>query len=209
MAKYSGPKCKLCRRAGEKLFLRGERCESSKCAMVKRNYPPGMHGQKGQVRLTEFGTQLKEKQKAKKIYGLQERILHNYYLKAANSKGNNAELMLQLLELRIDNLIYRAGFAPSRAKARQLVNHGHFLIKGRRVNIPSYQVKINEIISVSEKKLATTNFQTVLKTIEKKEIPQWLKVDKQKLSCQLIAKPTLEDIKPPFALNQIIEFYSR
>lgn len=209
MAKYIGPKCKLCRRAGEKLMLKGERCDSAKCAMVKRNFPPGQHAQKGYPRLTEYGIQLKEKQKAKKSYGLLEKQFRNYYEKATQKSDNTAETLLQFLEMRLDNVVYRSGLASSRAKARQLVSHGHFLVNGKKVNIPSYQVSQGDKITVKEKSLTGIEFANTLKTIEKKEIPSWLKVDKKTLNCEVQARPTTEIVQPPFALNLIIEFYSR
>lgn len=209
MAKDLSAKCKQCRRAGEKLFLKGERCHTTKCAMVKKNYPPGMHGQKGYQRITEYGTQLREKQKAKKTYGILEKQFKNYYIKASKKSENTADVMLQLLEMRLDNVVYRAGFASSRRSARQQVNHGHFLVNDKKVNIPSYQVKVGDKISVTKKSLANKKFQEILKIIEKRELISWLKVNKKELSCEMTAPPDKVSVRPNFAIHQIIEFYSR
>lgn len=209
MLKTTTSKCKLCRREGAKLFLKGERCNSAKCAMTKRNYPPGQHGQKGYPRLTEYGTQLREKQKAKKIYGLREIPFKNYYLKASKKTGNTAEIILQLLELRLDNVVYRSGFAPSRNMARQLINHGHIKINNRKVDIPSYTLKPNDVISIKTKSQGMKIFAELAKTLEKLEVPVWLKLDKKALTCTVLSKPTMDIVKPPFALNLIVEFYSR
>ncbi len=209
MAKYTGPKCRLCRRQGEKLFLKGERCNSVKCALVKRNFPPGQHAQKGYPRLTEYGLQLKEKQKAKKTYGILERQFRNYYQKASQKQENTTAVFLQLLEMRLDNIVYRAGLAASRTEARKMVNHGHFLVQGKKVDIPSCQIKVGQEIRVKPNSLTKKYFQELLKVIEKRETVAWLKVDKKNLVCQVVGKPTLENTQTNFALNMIIEFYSR
>ena len=151
MARNLSSKCKQCRRAGQKLFLKAERCTTAKCSMVKRNFPPGAHGIKGYGRLTDYGNQLREKQKAKKIYRILEQQFRNYILKANQAKANSEKILIELLEMRFDNVIYRAGFAKSRDLARQLINHNHFLVNGKRIDIPSYQVRIGDLISIKAK----------------------------------------------------------
>jgi small subunit ribosomal protein S4 len=209
MARNLNPQCKQCRREGDKLFLRGERCLSSKCAIVKRNFPPGMHAPKGKPKLSGYGMQLREKQKAKKIYGLLERQFSNYYKKATKKEGNTAEIFMQLLETRMDNVVFRAGFASSRQLARQLVNHGHFQVNGKRCDIPSCQLKAGEKITVKNSALKKKYWQELLKTIENKEAPGWLVVDKKGLSITVKALPMQQDLKQSIAMNLIIEYYSR
>jgi len=209
MAKDLDSKCKLCRRAGEKLFLKGERCSSAKCVILKRNYPPGQHGIRNRRFLTNYGKQLQEKQKAKRIYGLLEKQFKNYYLKAVKKQGNTGELLLQLLEMRFDNIIYRTGLAKSRRQARQMINHGHFTINGRKVNIPSYQVKAKDEIAIKANKSNIKNFENVSKALEKIEMPDWLKFDVKELKAKVASKPTLDELKPQFNPTLIVEFYSR
>ena len=209
MARNIDPQCKVCRRAGEKLFLKGERCQSSKCAMVKKNYPPGVHGPKGRPRQSGYALRLQEKQKAKNIYGIFEKQFRNYFNKSQKKGGNVAENMLQFLELRLDNAIFRANFVSSRKKARQLVNHGHFLLNGKKVDIPSIQVRINDKISISKKSLDNKNFKELRKTLGKAVIPKWISIDKENLSIKINALPTEKDLKEQIAMNLIIEYYSR
>jgi len=209
MAKNLDPKCKQCRREGEKLFLKGDRCNSPKCAMVKRNYPPGAHGGKGPSRLTNYGQQLREKQKAKRIYGLLEKQFKNYFKKAVNKKGDTGEILSQLLELRLDNVVFRLGFAKSRRAARQLVNHGHFLINDKKNNIPSYQVDINDVISIREKSLETSSFKGLSKGLEKYEAPSWLVLDPKELKGRILSMPGDNDLVQGINMKLIVEYYSR
>ena len=209
MARDLNPKCKQCRRAGQKLFLKGDRCNTAKCAMVKRNFPPGIHGNKGYGRLTDYGVQLREKQKAKKIYRLMEKQFKNYFFKANQSKENTENILLQLLEMRLDNVIFRAGFAKSRDFARQLISHNHFLVNGKKVNTPSYQVKINDIVSIKEKSTDSKAFANIKEQLKKTEPVSWLSVDPSKLEAKIVDKPSLEETKGEFDPKLIIEFYSR
>lgn len=209
MAKDLDPKCKKCRRTGEKLFLKGERCLNTKCAMVKRNYPPGVHGPKGQSHVSNYGLQLKEKQKARHTYGILEKQFKNYYNKAVKQKGKTGELMLSLLERRLDNVVYRAGFAVSRRLARQLVNHGNFKVAGKNVDIPSYQTKVGEIISVKENKLENKYWKEAVKGIDKKDVPSWLELEKKKMTVKVLKELDEKDLDQQLDMNQIVEFYSK
>ncbi|MBU0597498.1 30S ribosomal protein S4 [Patescibacteria group bacterium] len=210
MARKLDPKCKQCRRIGEKLFLKGERCFSPKCAMVKRNYTPGMHGVKRNARLSEYGIQLKEKQKAARTYQILEKQFVNYYFKAIKMKGETGENMMRLLETRLDNTIYRIGIAQSRSGARQLVNHGHFLVNGKKVDIPSYQVKIGNIISIKDKSENKTLFKDHIKKINKKNLPSWLTFTEDKYpTVKVVAMPSKNDIMEGINTAMIVEFYSR
>jgi small subunit ribosomal protein S4 len=212
MGRELQPKCKQCRRVRQKLFLRGERCFSSKCAMVKRNFPPGLHGPKQAQgeRLSGYGKQLREKQKCKKTYGILERQLHLYYEKAlASKKVNNEVALYRLLELRLDNVVYRAGFAKSRNSARQLVNHGHFCVNSKRVDIPSYQVDLKDKISINLNSQKSPAFANLSESLKNKESVYWLLADDKELSIKLTDLPDPFKIVPEFSLKDIIEFYSR
>ena len=209
MARNLKAKCAKCRREGEKLFLKGERCYMAKCGAVRRGYPPGMHGPKGKPRLTGYGTQLREKQKAKHIYGILERQFVNYFNKASQKKGDTSEFLLQLMETRLDNIVYRLGLAKSRQQARQLVNHGLFLVNGKKVTIPSYSVKEGDIISVKQSALSKKIFQNLVQFLQKYEVPVWLALDAAKFEGKVLRKPTKEDVKNQFDLKMIVEFYSR
>lgn len=211
MARILEPKCKQCRREGEKLYLKGERCYSSKCAIVKRNYVPGVHGLKGKVRLTEFGTQLREKQKAKRTYRLLETQFRNYYEKAINQQGNTGEIMLRLIESRLDNVIYRGGFAPSRDLSRQLVNHGHFLVNNKPVDIASYQVKGGDVITVKPGKQTDPYWAAFNKVSDqvRGEVPLWLQIDRPHFKLTVNQLPTNEMIQNSINMTLIVEFYSR
>jgi small subunit ribosomal protein S4 len=210
MAKTTSPKCKSCRREGSKLFLKGERCYSSKCAFTKRKYPPGMHGPKGYPKISEYGRQLREKQKIKKIYGVLERQLSIYVGKAAKAVGNDEEIFLRNLEIRLDNVIYRANFAPSRMMARQIVNHGHIRVNGRRVDIPSYQVQSSDEITLKDSSRIIKKIKETLASSKgKNKAPSWLDVDESKLSIKVLNKPTLNDLPKDLNSKLIIEFYSR
>ncbi|MBN1325905.1 30S ribosomal protein S4 [Candidatus Falkowbacteria bacterium] len=208
MARNINAKCKQCRREGTKLFLKGERCMSPKCAMVKRNFPPGVHGGKGYPRSTSYGLQLREKQKTKKIYRLLEAQFYNYFVKASKSRANTEEVLFQLLEMRFDNIIYRAGFAKSRDLARQLIGHKHFLVNNKRVNIPSYRIKVGDTISVKEKSLMLKAFSNIKEQVKKVEGLSWLSITPDKLEIKVVDKPKLADLKE-FNPKLIVEFYSK
>jgi small subunit ribosomal protein S4 len=190
-------------------MLKGDRCQSSKCSMVKRNYQPGAHGTKRPARLTEYGIQLREKQKAKRYYGLLESQFSNYYEKAVKQKGNTIDNFVQILERRLDNVVYLLGYAKSRKQARELVNHRHFKINGKRVNIPSYQVKLNDEIELVEKSKNNKFFQDIIKELPKANPPEWMNLDAQTLKGKILELPTAERAKPIFNTKLIIEFYSR
>ncbi len=207
MARYTGASCRLCRREGQKLFLKGERCYGTKCALEKRNYAPGQHGQARKSKMTEYGLQLREKQKAKRFYGILETQFRNYFEKAAKKKGITGENLLVLLECRLDNVVFRMGFASSRKEARQLVTHNHFVVNGAKQNIPSLQVKAGDVIKVKEKSTASPKF----KEIKDMAIstPSWITVDTEKLEGKVVAMPTREEIDTPIAEHLIVELYSK
>ncbi|MFA5413367.1 MAG: 30S ribosomal protein S4 [Patescibacteria group bacterium] len=209
MGRYLKSRCAQCRREGEKLFLKGDRCNLTKCAMVRRGYPPGVHGPKGKIRLTGYGTQLREKQKSKRIYGILERQFRNYFEKAIKKTGDTSEFLLQLLEMRFDNVVYRLGIGKSRQQARQLVGHGLLFVNGKKVTIPSYQVKVGDIVSIKLNAAAKKVFENLPQTLAKLEPPAWLALDAAKMEGKVIRKPTKNDVKTQFDLKMIIEFYSR
>ena len=212
MARNLSPKCKLCRRAGEKLFLKGDRCGTPKCAMVRRAYPPGMHGSKSRRMGSEFGQQLAVKQKIKRIYGVLERQLKKYFKEVKNKPGVAGDLLMQKLEMRLDNIIFRAGFAESRALARQLIKHSFFLVNGKSVNIPSYEGKIGDVIQVKEVKKGKEYLKQL---VEQKQESQtagsssWLEVNFRDLSIQVKNKPVKEDFGIGIDAQMVVEFYSR
>lgn len=206
MARYTGPSCKLCRREGVKLYLKGDRCYSEKCAISRRAYAPGQHGQ-NRKKLTNYGLQLREKQKAKRIYGVLESQFRRYYEEADRLKGITGENLLRLLELRLDNVVFRLGFANSRTEARQLVRHSHFTVNGKKVNIPSYQVKVGDVIAVKEKSRDSEKFKAIAEVAT--SVPKWLNVDKDKMEGQVIALPQREDIDIPVNETLIVELYSK
>ena len=206
MARYTDANCRLCRREGQKLFLKGERCYSGKCALEKRNYAPGQHGQ-SRKKVSDYGLQLREKQKAKRFYGMQEKQFRNLFEKAARKQGKTGENLLILLETRLDNVVYRLGFASSRKEARQLVVHGHFTINGKKANIPSMAVKAGDVIAVKEKSTNSPKFKEIKDmTIT---VPAWLSVDVNKLEGQVLSIPTREQIDTPVAEHLIVELYSK
>lgn len=210
MGKNLEPKCKQCRRANEKLFLKGERCKTTKCAMVKRNYPPGFHGP-NQVRrrLTDYGTQLNEKQKARKQYGLMEKQFRLTFEKASSQEGNTVDNFLNLLEMRLDNVIFRAGLATSRSQARQLVNHGHFTLNGKKASTPSINTKTGDEIKIKENKTTNKYFKNISEKIKNIESVGWLSVDAKKAVIKVLHNPDVKTINPNFSTQMIIEYYSR
>ncbi len=206
MARYTDANCRLCRREGQKLFLKGDRCYSSKCAIDRRAYAPGQHGQ-GRSKVSDYGLQLREKQKAKRFYGLQETQFRNLFDKAERKAGITGENLLILLETRLDNVVFRLGFASSRKEARQLVNHGHFQVNGRKVDIPSYTVKPGDIIKVKEKSTNSPKFKEVKEMSI--TVPAWVTVDVEKLEGKVLSVPTREEIDTPVAEHLIVELYSK
>ena len=206
MARLLDAKCRQCRREGCKLFLKGEKCTTKKCPIERRPYVPGQHGQ-GRKRTTQYGTQLREKQKVKRAYGLLEKQFRGYYEEAARTKGKTGEIMLSLLERRLDNVVYRLGLGSSRDQARQIVNHTHILVNGKMVNIPSYQIKVGDVISVKEKSAKSELFAAVKEA--RVIVPKWLEFEPSKLTGKVTALPAREDIDLTIAENLIIEFYSK
>ncbi len=208
MARYRGSVCRLCRREGTKLFLKGERCYTDKCALERRNYPPGQHGQ-ARSKFTEYAVQLREKQKLKRMYGLLESQFKRYFHLAERSRGITGERLLQLLEQRLDNVVYRLGFATSRSEARQLVRHGHFLVDGKKVDIPSYLVKPGQEISVREKSRKIARIVEALESARRRGVPDWLEVDPDEFRGRLKAIPTREEISVPVDEKLVVELYSK
>lgn len=191
------------------MFFKGDRCQSPKCAMVKKNYPPGLHGPKGRKRQTDYGLQLAEKQKAKKQYNLSEKQFRLTFEKARKQLGNTGETLLKLLELRLDNVVYRLGFASSRSQARQLVNHGHFMVNNKRADIPSLKVKSGDIIKVKGKSKSSKSLKNLAETLKKQEVPGWLNLDAKELSGKVLHEPSMKDISINTNVQMIIEFYSK
>jgi len=207
MARYSGSVCRLCRREGAKLFLKGDRCFSEKCAAERRNYPPGQHGQ-GRARFSDYGTQLREKQKVKRMYGLLERQFRGTFDRASRMRGRAGENLLILLERRLDNVVFRMGFATSRAEARQLVRHGHFLVNGRRASIPSMLVRPGWQISLREKSRKVQRVIGALEALEGRSLPEWLEIDKEAFRGTVKQMPVREDVTLPIEEQLIVELYS-
>ena len=206
MARYTGPSCKLCRREGQKMFLKGERCYSSKCALERRAYAPGQHGQE-RKKLSNYGLQLREKQKAKRFYGMQESQFRTCFEKASKKPGKAGENLLIALESRMDNVVLRMGFAASRKEARQLVRHGHFTVNGHKANIPSMELKAGDVVKVKEKSCASPKFKEIREmTIS---TPSWITVDADKLEGKILAMPQRQDIDTPIAEHLIVELYSK
>jgi small subunit ribosomal protein S4 len=209
MARYREPVCRLCRREGQKLFLKGERCYTPKCSFDRRGYPPGQHGQERQ-KLSEYGLHLREKQKARRIYGVLERQFRRYVELAQKARGVTGETLLKLLERRLDNVVYRLGFASSRAEARQVVRHGHIEVNGRRVDIPSYLVRPGEEISVRENSLRLPRFQELRELARDRVPPAWLEmVDPERMRARVIRLPEREEIDSPIREQLIVEYYAR
>ncbi len=209
MARYRGAVCKLCRREGEKLFLKGERCLSAKCAVDKKAYPPGQHGKNRRIKLSDYGLQLREKQKIKRYYGLLESQFRSIFEKANRKKGITSENMLRMLESRLDNVVLRLGFATSRATARQLVKHRHFVVNGRMVDIPSYQVKPGDVIQVRENSRKMDVFHNSMKRVKEGQLYPWLELDKASLKGTFLEMPSRADIPVNFNENLVVELYSK
>ncbi|MDH5491445.1 MAG: 30S ribosomal protein S4 [Myxococcales bacterium] len=208
MARYTGPVCKLCRREGLKIFLKGSRCYTQQCSYDRRPYPPGQHGQR-RIKFTEYGIRLREKQKVRRIYGVMEKQFRRYFSEADRIKGVTGENLLGLLERRLDSVVYRMGFARTRSEARQLVRHKHFSVDGRTVNIPSFLVKPGHVVAVRERSKAKPVFTTALEQSERRVTPEWVEVDRDKLVGTVKAGPNREEITLPIQEQLIVEFYSR
>lgn len=209
MGRYIDSVCRQCRREGEKLFLKGDRCYSEKCAVERKPYPPGAHGQGRRQKPSEYGVQLREKQKTRKIYGVLEKQFRNYFKKADRQQGITGENLLVLLERRLDNVVYRLGFASSRAEARQLVNHGHFTINGKKASIPSMMVRVGDVIQVRENSKESHKFQELKEQAAYKTPPEWLSVDVENLTGSVLAYPLREQIDTAVNEQLIVELYSR
>ena len=210
MARYTGPVCKLCRRENTKLFLKGDKCMSEKCPMNNPKVKiPGPHGDRRR-KLTEYGTQLREKQKTKRYYGVMERQFANYFDMATKVKGmTTGEALLQILERRLDNVVYRLGFAMSRAEAKQLVNHGHFTVNGKKVNIPSYLIKEGDVVAMTDKSKDSDKIKGVLEANSAKPVVKWIEKDSENVKEKIVALPTVEDIDLPIEVHLIVELYSK
>ncbi len=208
MARYTGAVCRLCRREGQKLFLKGNKCYTDKCPIERRNFPPGQHGQ-GRRKMSEYGLQLREKQKVRRYYGVLESQFRKYFIMATKKQGITGENLLQILESRLDNVIFRIGFAMSRPEARQLVRHAHFLVNGKKVDIPSYLVKEGDVISIREKSRSLPKIQAVVEDLEGRILPEWLDLNKETLEARVITLPSREDIDLPIEEHLIVELYSR
>ncbi|MBU4216331.1 30S ribosomal protein S4 [Candidatus Parcubacteria bacterium] len=210
MGNIHEPKCKKCRRIGEKLFLKGERCSSTKCAMVKRNYPPGFHGQKGKKRASDYGAQLNEKQKIRNTYNLMEKQFKLTFDNAKKLSGNVGENFISLLETRLDNVIFRAGFASSRPMARQLVGHGLFTLNDKKIDIPSVQVKTGDVIKIKDNKKNSPLFKDLAERLKKYDVPGWLNVEsKDVIAVKILHKPDLKDVMRNLNVHVVVEYYSR
>jgi small subunit ribosomal protein S4 len=208
VAKYRGPVCRLCRREGEKLFLKGSRCMTEKCAIERRSYPPGQHGQ-GRQRTSEYSAQLREKQKLRRIYGLSERQFRGVFANAERRRGITGEHLLKLLECRLDNVVYRLGFASSRKEARQLVNHGHILLNGRKTDVPAFVVKVGDVIEIRQQSRELIPVLSALEAVDGRGMPVWLELDKTGFKGTIRGLPTKEDIVLPVNEQMVVELYSR
>jgi len=208
MARYTGAVCRLCRREGDKLFLKGERCYTGKCAMERRPFAPGQHGKK-RIKLSEYGMQLRQKQRAKRIYGVLETQFRNYFAEADRQKGITGETLLVLLETRLDNVCYRAGLGRSRTESRQVVRHNHVKVNGKKVNIPSYQVKAGDVITVKEKSQGIQRFKDIFEVTEGRAVKEWLESDLENYTIKMVAKPSRDQIDVPVEETLIVELYSK
>ena len=209
MARYTDPVCRLCRREGMKLFLKGERCYTDKCAIERRNYAPGQHGQGRRRKISEYAVQLREKQRLKRMYGLLESQFRRYFTMAERSREITGEALLKLLERRLDNMVYRLGMARSRAEARQLVRHSHFQVNGRRVDIPSFLTKAGDVISVREKSRTSETFKRSIELSERRGVPTWLQLDAQNFSGKVLKIPERDELTIPVNERLVVELYSK
>jgi small subunit ribosomal protein S4 len=209
LARYTGPVCRQCRREGLKLFLKGERCYTEKCGVDRRTYAPGQHGQGRRGKVSEYGLQLREKQKARRTYGVLESQFRKYFKEADRRKGITGENLLQILESRLDNIVYRMGFALSRPEARQIVKHGHFSVNGQKVTIPSYQVRPGDVVTVREASRNKGRFKDLAELTRNQGTMEWLEVDRANLSGKVLRLPNREEIDIPIAEHLIVELYSR
>jgi len=209
MARYSGAVCRLCRREGMKLFLKGERCYGEKCAIEKRNFPPGQHGKRRAAKMVGYGVQLREKQRVKRIYGVLENQFRLYFESAERQRGITGTVLLQLLERRLDNVVYRMGFATSRAQGRELVRHGHFVVNGRKVDIPSYLLRAGDTVGVRASSQKSPTILHGLDEVKGRGVPEWLQVDAEKMDGRVVSLPTREQINLPVQEQLIVELYSK
>ncbi|HEV2176590.1 MAG TPA: 30S ribosomal protein S4 [Terriglobia bacterium] len=209
MARYRDAVCRLCRREGQKLFLKGQRCLTDKCAIEKRNFPPGQTGKARKPKIVGYGLQLREKQKVRRLYGILENQFRNYFEKAAAGRGITGEILLQMLERRLDNVLYRLGLATSRAAARQLVRHGHILVAGRRVTIPSFEVAPGQELAVPEKSRQIASIQRALDLAGSRPTPAWLEFDREAMKGRVVSLPKREDVNFPIQEQMIVELYSK
>jgi small subunit ribosomal protein S4 len=207
MARYTGPVCRLCRREGQKLYLKGDKCYTDKCPVSKRNFPPGQHGQ-SRKKVTEYGLQLREKQKVRRFYGIQESQMRKYFVMADRMQGITGENLLKILELRLDNIVYRLGFASSRAEARQLITHGHFTVNGNKVNIPSSVLKVGDVVEVKNRSKNSPKFKELVENHRGNAV-RWLDVSPEELKGRIVAEPAREDIDIPIEEHLIVELYSK
>ena len=208
MARYTGPACKLCRREGKKLFLKGDRCYTSKCAFDRRSYAPGQHGQ-NRKKTSEYGLQLRAKQSARRYYGIAEGQFHKYFLMAERKAGVTGTNLLQICESRLDNVVYEAGFASSRAQARQLVNHAHFTVNGSKVDIPSYLLSAGDVVAVREKSKSTEEYKAIAEANASRPVPMWIEKNEGALEDKILRAPEREEIATPVEEHLIVEFYSK
>jgi len=209
MARYTDPVCRLCRREGMKLFLKGERCYTDKCAIERRNYAPGQHGQGRRRKISEYAVQLREKQRLKRMYGLLEKQFRRYFQMAERSRSVTGEALLELLERRLDNMVFRMGLARSRAEARQLVLHRHFLVNGKPVNVPSYLTKPGDEVAIREKSRAKEPFRQAIELTERRGLPSWLEFDAAKFTARVVQMPAREDLAIPVNERLVVELYSK
>ncbi len=208
MARYIGALCRICRREGDKLFLKGDRCYTEKCAIERRKYPPGQHGQ-GYKKLSDYGLQLREKQKVRKMYGILERQFRKYFHEAERKKGITGEVLLQLVEFRLDSMVYRMGFAPNRRGARQIIRHGHVLVNGREVNLPSFGLKKGDVIEIKESSRSIPEIADSLSKSEHRGIPAWVEVDSANFKGKVVNIPSRDEIQLPVQEQLIVELYSK
>jgi len=209
MARYTEASCKLCRREGIKLYLKGDRCYSEKCAVARKGYPPGVHGRSRRQKVSEYGLQLREKQKTRRIYGVLEKQFKRYFKEADRRKGVTGETLLQILESRLDNIIFRMGLARSRSEARQLIRHGHFAVNARKVDIPSYLIRPGDVISVRDNSRSSAYFKEVAQWGGSQGVGDWLEVDREQLTGKVVRLPLREEMDVPISEHLIVELYSR